>query len=778
MKKIYLLFIALLSINIMVCSQPTSLGNGVYNWGEQTGNSFYTRFKTSLAVDNSGNKWIGYTRYGISKFDGTTWTLYNVANGNLPSDSVTSITTNGSIVYVGTKNGIAKYNNGNWSTINTSNSILISNIINTLFFKNNTLWVGTNNGVSKLNGSTWTSYSTSNSQLCNNNVQAIEQTTNGDVWFGTISGLSRLSGTNWTTFNNTNSSLADSNIISLCSNNNNQLFIGTNSKGAFVFKNNTLQSLLSIYSQLQGYVYDISHTNLLQTKIFDLAKDTSGNIYLSTMTGSTSFELIKFSATDCKIYILGNTIPIFLEIENPDTIWFVNTLNTSISTGSNLYSLALIDGSVGNTHTFLEINNVKAGIMSSGYLYNDPSTFGSTSYFLVPKDSGKSTIFAGSLWLGTKDSNQKLHLAAQRYYEQGIDFQPGPISTDTSIYHLEKDKWNRVWKVSQAEINFHVTHYNNTSYVMPIDIATWPGNGNPAYGQSKYLAPYVDANNNGIYDPQNGDYPIIRGDEALYFIYNDDLLHTETQGLSITAEIHGLAYAFNAPNDTALNNTIFINYRIYNRSQNNYDSLYIGSFTDFDIGYAFDDYVGCDTNLSMFYGYNGKNIDGEGESWAYGAYPPAQGVTLLNNQMSSFDFNNGTGDPQVAIEYYNLMNGINYMFPGNPTDSTESSEVSAHNPPGDRRGLGSTGPYSFHKDSCHCIDLAYTYSRSYTDTMNTASVTKLKQDVQHVRDYYNSNLIHNCYDLFSAVNNFVEAKPEVFVYPNPASTVIKVGSKN
>jgi hypothetical protein len=48
-----------------------------------------------------------------------------------------------------------------------------------------------------------------------------------------------------------------------------------------------------------------------------------------------------------------------------------------------------------------------------------------------------------------------------------------------------------------------------------------------------------------------------------------------------------MAYAFNNSIDSALNNTIFINYRIYNRSQNNYDSLYIGSFTDFDIGFNF-----------------------------------------------------------------------------------------------------------------------------------------------------------------------------------------------
>ncbi len=811
--KVFFVLVIQSTAFISFC-QPTSLGFGVKDWGFQAGVSINALFKTAIAVDSSGNKWIGYSKLGIHKFDGLNWTLYNVANGNLPSDSVTSIVAKGNIVYVGTKNGIAKYENGSWSTINTSNSQLVSNVINSMFCKNNVLWVGTNLGVSKLNASIWTTYNTTNSQLCHNNVQAIEQTANNDIFIGTSNGLSKLSAGNWTTYNTSNSGLGDNNILSLCSDNINKLFIGTNSKGAFVFNNNNIQSLLATYPKLSSYSYDQSHTHLLFSKIFDLAKDANGSVYINTVSINSNNEnkylLIKITSNEFSICRMPTNIrPMFIECETTDKLWFVNSeiSLTTLPRTKNIYSFTFSESVLRDDFESLNINNVKAGISSSGYLFNDYINFES-SMFTIPKDSKMSTIFCGNLWIGAKDNNGNLYIAAERYRNvvqqyESRDYQPGPISNDSSIYNIEREKWNHTWKVSKLEIEYHKTHYNNTGYAMPNDIANWPGNGNPVFNQSQYLAPYTDVNGNGKYDPQNGDYPIIRGDQALFFIFNDQRNHSESFGNTLSIECHGLAYAFNNSADTALNNTIFINYRIFNRSQNNYDSLYIGTFTDFDLGYAWDDYVGCDSSISSYYAYNATNIDGNGQNYAYGTYPPAQGVSFLNQQLTSFIcYNNSTGpwgEPDVPFHYYNYMNGIwkdnthllfggdghgsgigstnittNYMFSGNPEDTANWTEISANNLPGDRRGLGSIGPYSLPKDSSICVDLAYTFAREYTDTMNTASVTKLKQYVQHIRDYYNNNLVHNCSDLFSSVNELSKAKSEVIVFPNPANNIINI----
>jgi len=96
-------------------------------------------------------------------------------------------------------------------------------------------------------------------------------------------------------------------------------------------------------------------------------------------------------------------------------------------------------------------------------------------------------------------------------------------------------------------------------------------------------------------------------------------------------EILGMAYAYNLP-DSALQNTIFLSYDIKNKSVQTYHDFYFGYFIDYDLGYAED----CDTMLNLSYVYNGNEIDGSGQPWAYGANPPVQGTVFLKQKMSFF----------------------------------------------------------------------------------------------------------------------------------------------
>ena len=145
-----------------------------------------------------------------------------------------------------------------------------------------------------------------------------------------------------------------------------------------------------------------------------------------------------------------------------------------------------------------------------------------------------------------------------------------------------------------------------------------------------------------------------------------------------------------------MNNTVFFSYKIFNRSDHTLSDTYIGVFCDFEIGYAFDDYVGCDVGRGAFYGYNGEEIDGDGEPHSYGENPPAQGIVILggplmdpNNLddpaggcdesingvgfgdgvvdnerygMTKFIYFNNSGgaqgDPFQAVEHYNYMKAI------------------------------------------------------------------------------------------------------------------------
>lgn len=349
----------------------------------------------------------------------------------------------------------------------------------------------------------------------------------------------------------------------------------------------------------------------------------------------------------------------------------------------------------------LDINNINAGIHSDGSLFSkydeiiDYSIGNFESHFEYPKASGKHTIFINSLWIGGVDQNDSLYLAAQRYKQVGYDYQFGPVSN--SYEGLEFfSKWSRVWKVSKDDIYYHRHNYWKETYE-PVDaIINWPGNGGVANGQAEQLAPYFDRNENGIYEPMLGDYPLIRGDQTVLFIFNDDRMHTETQGGSMQVEIHAMAYGYDEPDDEVLHNTVFVHYDIYNRSDNTYYNTYLGTWSDIDLGYARDDYVGCNVELSSYFGYNGKDYDGSGQPEAYGENPPAQSVTILagpymdndetdnpdgecdysvnglnfgdgivDNErfgMTRFIYHNNSGgahgDPQWAPDYYGYMNGL------------------------------------------------------------------------------------------------------------------------
>ena len=278
---------------------------------------------------------------------------------------------------------------------------------------------------------------------------------------------------------------------------------------------------------------------------------------------------------------------------------------------------------------------------------------------------------------------------------------------------------------------------------------------------------------------------------ALYCIYNDNFdVHTETGGEALGVEIHCMLYGFNAPDDEKLHNTLFMRNWIYNRSSNNYNDMYAGYWTDFDIGFSRDDYVGCDVERNYYYGYNGVNVDGDGEPYAYGENPPAQMVMILggptadNNQrlgMSKFLYHDNNtsdnGDPSKAEEYYNLMRGIwkngdrmhyggngvpgssgvtdlpcDYMFPhdSDPDNigtggitpdfngywSEETCNDGTPNNPYDRRGLASSGPFSLESGSVQIIDRAYvTYWPS-----NGFDRDEMDTWADYIRNYFINNL--------------------------------------
>jgi len=340
--------------------------------------------------------------------------------------------------------------------------------------------------------------------------------------------------------------------------------------------------------------------------------------------------------------------------------------------------------SSGSGFEMLAVNNVRARVNTGGDMWQNFAA-GLAQYF-IPANTQKTSLFAGALWIGGVDVNNQLKLAAQRFRQNGVDFWTGPLTIDNtaSITTETCAKWDRMYYITKAEVAEFVGWVNSENqaeeypgYNEPTDnIKKWPAHsGDP--NQAWYLAPFFDANGDGKYNWKDGDYPyydfdnvlcplnyvgikgwrptptmgsadtingatnpnktekggllvdqVLKGDETFWWVFNDKgNAHTETGGQPIGLEIRAQAFAF-ATNDE-INNMTFYSYEIINRSTFTLTNTYFAPWTDADLGYAWDDYVGCDVVRGMGYCYNGRNTDGTGEVNAYGDHPPAIGVDFF-----------------------------------------------------------------------------------------------------------------------------------------------------
>lgn len=184
---------------------------------------------------------------------------------------------------------------------------------------------------------------------------------------------------------------------------------------------------------------------------------------------------------------------------------------------------------------------------------------------------------------------------------------PGPFTPSSLNSHLNTDNYNRGFYVDKYLIDNHLAQITsgNSSYEMPFGIREWPAHGNPLLGQAVNLAPFFDANSNGIYEPEEGDYPSIYGDKCILYIYH----HPEIFEKSNSSEILQYNYVFDCDTSEVMKNTLFMTLKNINRSDKQLENYKIGTYIDFDLGLPMDDLIATNVNLGMIYGYNGDDFD-------------------------------------------------------------------------------------------------------------------------------------------------------------------------
>lgn len=402
----------------------------------------------------------------------------------------------------------------------------------------------------------------------------------------------------------------------------------------------------------------------------------------------------------------------------------------------------------------LDINNIRARLMTGGDMWWDIGT--SEARYEVPKGSKKNSLFAGSVWIGGLDPQGQLKVAAQTYRQDGNDYWPGPLDAQGNVAESDCSDWDRFWKINKSDI-LKFRDLQDKSYgAIAKDaayqtIVEWPAKGNPyAVGSTsnnlnlanadRTYAPFIDVDKNGLYDFSQGDYPEILGDQFIWWVFNDKgntKQQSQTEGIGMEVQ----ASAFGFASKDFLNDATFYKYRLINRSNLYLDSTYLATWTDADLGYYADDYIGCDTSRGLGILYNGKSQDGNGQVNSYGTKIPMVGIdffqgpekpydsagfrvtkrlgmesftyynndntntlgnpdngqqiyfymtgSIRNGQRFSYDFNG----PNVPSKAYGTPTTTRFVFTGDPGTPSEWSECTCNNPVGDRRFIHSSGPF-------------------------------------------------------------------------------------
>ncbi len=397
-------------------------------------------------------------------------------------------------------------------------------------------------------------------------------------------------------------------------------------------------------------------------------------------------------------------------------------------------------------YNYISINNCKMWVSNNGSGSNQENSY---SGFLWNGDDYQKNglIFQdGLIWCGKVGDEYRVN---GNTYRTGL--QAGKILADGKADNPSLDKY-RVYKIRK---NLESVEDAQTAEQMAIDFAEWP---------VEEGAPYVDKNKDGKFTA-SVDEPYFIGDEVLWFVSNDMdsnrtmLYYWDERSKPLGLEIQTTVYEYKRWDE--LDDVVFKKYKIINKSKNIIDSMYIGYWSDPDLGYAADDYVGCDSTLNLAYCYNSRNGD-----YLAGTPAPAVGYALLkgpslnysgnniklNLPMTSFSpymerapsniftqlttngkgyTNNLRGISSKGIPYVNPQTNSITKFPlaGDPVAGTgwyEGKGWSGSPSGGERQFLMSSGPFTMAPNDTQTVVIAIIAAKG---TSNLNSILELKKKV-------------------------------------------------
>jgi hypothetical protein len=438
----------------------------------------------------------------------------------------------------------------------------------------------------------------------------------------------------------------------------------------------------------------------------------------------------------------------------------------------------------------LDANNWSVSFNTTGS--NGWDLKGDLNSWFPKKDSGMA-LFAFSLWCGGLN-NDNLYTMAETYRQfGGADGQPGTLNNNGDVLSdstYTSERYNYIYKVSDHEIN------NMNNGVITTDIENWPGNGDVSLGESDTIAPFVDVDNDGIYDSEKGDFPKINGNQMLYRVFNDNRLHHESGGERMQIEVHMKSFSFNCDKDEVLKNTFFVEYSIINKSARDYDSFKVGMWSAVELGRFYDNAMGSVKDKAAFF-YNYVNID----SLYPDSIPMLSIYSVDRDLTSSISYGNDftiQGNPRHSkpTDFYNYLNahwkngypmiedslGISYrrrstipetkfMYHGNPFDTTQWNWKKYNFRGGFIQTVSSVGPYFLKSKDTITVVFAFTGHWKHNDNPEKQYFNMI-DEIDHVKQLYVEGKLENACP--TPIGMLEKENNELSVYPNPTDGVINI----
>lgn len=587
------------------------------------------------------------------------------------------------------------------------------------------------------------------------------------------------------------------------------LSVETDKKGRVWFSNASPENGIntfyiidqSVVTPVHQYYNQFCELNsFLPKRIDHLSRARNGTILLGTTWGLIEFgSTINYFPVDVEALrdsmlitsaLINASDHFYMAFEDLNGHYVAACNNGIFDIDRNLYSLDVFSQNFLNTFkrstANININDIDASIANDGSWFNGNDLlrmFQKDPIMKLRSGSCTNAMFSSGLWLGgIIDGDTADYVSAQTYKQTGSDYISGPLNITTLKHDPELvNQYNHIWSVTQKDIDDFIANRNKAGYQIPNDILNWPGNPEPNTIQN--MAPYVDVDQNNKYEPGKGDYPKIKGDQMLWWVFNDAINHSTPKAQPLKFQINAACYAYHnlkasaKDSDFLANRTLIFDFTIFNLNTTSFKDVYIGIMNDPDLGYYGDDYVSCDTILNIGYVFNADDMDDL--PYGFGKNPPMVACQFLNRDMHYFTgYNNNadpiSGNPRNASDFYRLMAGPavrNLSIYKRPCDFKTSAD-----PQGDRRFMMSSKIGEVLPGSSFKLNFAYFLQYDPEKNYLKEDCNVLQTSATRIKNWY----VNDNFPSFpNWSTDFTYNKTNSLnIYPNPAHTMLFVETES